>query len=169
MDVAYFSRYTRPEDIRKELRDIVSRMLLDGYDIKLARKSGFFKPAVNGILFDVFPMWSDGGSLWMMNTTRQRAGPERILPLRTVSFRGVDVYIPSDTPRYIESEYGPGWNIPDPGYRAVAEPGTPEYLSGSCLTTEEIKAIYREIENTAAEQSSVGELSIAELDIEALL
>jgi hypothetical protein len=169
MDVAYFSKYSRPEDIRTELRDIVSRMLLDGYDIKLARKSGFFKPAVNGILFDVFPMWSDSGSLWMMNTTRQRAGPERILPLRTASFRGVDVYIPNDTPRYIESEYGPGWNIPDPGYRAVAEPGTPDYLSGSCLTTEEIKAIYREIESTAAEQPSVGKLSIAELDIEALL
>jgi hypothetical protein len=50
----------------------------------------------------------------------------------------------------------------------VAEPGTPEYLAESCLTTEEIKALHREIKQVAADLPGVGRLSIADRDIEAL-
>lgn len=168
MDVAYFSKCTRPEDIKKELRTIIFRMLLDGYDIKLARKSGFFKPSVGEFSFDVFPMWSDRNCLWMMNTTRQRAGPELILPVRTARFRGVDVYVPHNTERYIESEYGPKWRVPDPGYRSVGEPGTSVYLSESCLSTDEIITLYKEVKRLSAERRDVGRLSIADRDIDAL-
>jgi hypothetical protein len=168
MDVAYFSKCKSPRDIKKELRTIVFRMLRDGYDIKLARKSGFFKPSIGSFSFDVFPMWSDRDCLWMMNTTRQRAGPELILPVQTARFRGVKVYVPNNIERYIESEYGPNWRVPDPGYRAVGEPGTPEYLSQSCLGKDDIRALYEEVKQLSAERQDVGRLSIAELDIDAL-
>jgi len=55
LDVAYFSKCTRPEDIKKELKTIIFRMLRDGYDIKLARKSGFFKPTVGNFHLTSFP------------------------------------------------------------------------------------------------------------------
>lgn len=168
MDVAYFSRCTSPRDIRRELSTIVFRMLRDGYDIKLARKSGFFKPSIGSFSFDVFPMWFDRNCLWMMNTTRQRAGPELILPLQTACFRGVEVYVPNDVERYIEAEYGPNWRVPDPGYRAVGEPGTSEYLSGSCLNKDDIRTLYKEVKQLTAQRQGVGHLSIAELDIDAL-
>ena len=168
LDVAYFSKCTRPEDIKTELRAIVFRMLCDGYDIKLARKSGFFKPSVDGFSFDVFPMWSDRNCLWMMNTTRQRAGPELILPVQTARFRDVDVYVPNNIERYIESEYGPNWRIPDPGYRSEGEPGTSKYLSESCLKTEDLKSLYEEVKQLSAERRDVGRLSIADRNIDAL-
>jgi hypothetical protein len=166
LDVAYFSECTRPEDIKKELRAIVFRMLCDGYDIKLARKSGFFKPSVGDFSFDVFPMWSDRNCLWMMNTTRQRAGPELILPVQTARFRDVDVYVPNDIERYIEAEYGPNWKVPDPGYRSVGEPGTSQYLSGSCLSKDDIRTLYEEVKQLSADRRNVGCLSIADLDID---
>lgn len=169
MDVAYFSKYTRPEDIKEELRGFVFRMLSDGYDIKLAFRSGFFKPSIGEFSFDVFPMWSDQDCLWMMNTTRQRAGPERILPIQTANFRGVDVYVPNDIEPYIESEYGPNWRVPDPGYRSVGEPGTFAYLFESCLNTEEIITLYEDIKSLSAERHDVGCLSIAQRDIDALV
>ncbi len=169
MDVAYFSKYTRPEDIKEELRGFVFRMLSDGYDIKLARKSGYFKPSVDNFSFDVFPMWSDRNSLWMMNTTRQRAGPERILPIQTANFRGVDVYVPNDIETYIESEYGPNWRVPDPGYLSVGEPGTFAYLSESCLIKDEVITLYEDIKSLSAERRDVGRLSIAQGHIDALV
>ncbi len=55
MDIAYFSKYTRREDIKEELRGFVFRMLSNGYDIKLARKSGFFKPTVGNFHLTSFP------------------------------------------------------------------------------------------------------------------
>ena len=168
MDVAYFSKFTSPEEIRNELRTIVLRMLRDGIDIKLARKSGFFKPSVGQMSFDVFPMWYDRNCLWMMNTTRQRAGPDRIVPVRKAHFRGTEVYVPRKTEEYIESEYGPDWRIPDPGYRSVAEPGTSKYLSASCLSTEEIIALLEDIKRISIERHDVGRLSIADRDIDAL-
>ena len=168
MDVAYFSSHTNPEDVKEELKGIIFRMLCDGYDVKLARKSGFFKPCVNGLWFDVFPMWFDQNCLWMMNTTRQPAGPDIILPLNTGLFRGVEVYVPSDIERYIELEYGPNWRIPDPGYLSVGGLGTSEYLSHSCMSTEEIKELYSKVKETSVEQSGVGQLSIADRDIDSL-
>ena len=168
MDVAYFSHLTSPGEIRKELKAIVSRMLLDGYDIKLALKSGFFKPTINGISFDVFPMWSDRDCLWMMNTTRQQAGPERIIPVQTERFRGVEVYVPHEIGDYIEAEYGPNWRVPDPGYKASGEPGTADYLSGSCIGTEEIVKLHREFTRLASDGQDVGRLSIADRDIDAI-
>jgi hypothetical protein len=161
MDVAYFSGCTSPEDVKEELKKIVFGMLSDGYDIKLARKPGFFKPCVNGFWFDVFPMWFEQNCIWMMNTTRQQAGPDRILPVQAAIFRGVEVYVPQNIERYIEAEYGPNWRVPDPGYRSVGEWGTSEYLSGSCMNDEEVKELYANVKRIAAERSGVGRLSIA--------
>jgi hypothetical protein len=169
VDVAYFSSCTSPEQVKEELKGIVFDMISDGYDIKLARKPGFFKPRVNGFWFDVFPMWFDRDCLWMMNTTRQRAGPDMILPVERATFRGVEVYVPRDVERYIEGEYGPNWRVPDPGYRSVGEWGTSEYLSGSCMRDEEVKNLYLKVKELAAERSGVGRLSIADRDIDSLM
>jgi hypothetical protein len=168
MDVAYFSNCTSPEGVKEELKEIVFGMISDGYDIKLARRLGFFKPRVNGFWFDVFPMWSDENCLWMMNTTRQRAGPERILPVQPATFRGVDVYVPRSIEGYIEAEYGPNWRVPDPGYRSTGEWGTSAYLSRSCMNDEEVKDLYAKVKRTAIERSGVGRLSIADRDIDAI-
>ncbi|GEM_PF-1857684 len=167
MDVAYFSRHSRPEDVRQEMATIVQAMLADGYDIKLARKPGFFKPTIGGLSFDVFPMWHDLDCLWMMNTTRQRSGPERILPVSTARFRGVDVYVPNQIEAYIASEYGPNWRVPDPGYRSIGEPGTSEYLLRSCLSVEEVAEILDRVAALRAEGISTGKLSVAERDLQA--
>lgn len=168
MDLAYFSSYESPESVKEELKNIVFTMLTDGYDVKLARRSGFFKPCVNGFWFDVFPMWCDQGCLWMMNTTRQRAGLDRILPIQTGTFRGMEVYVPHDVEKYIEAEYGPNWRVPDPGYRSVGEPGTLEYLSGSCMSDEELKELYTKVKTAASRRHGVGRLSVADRDIDAL-
>jgi hypothetical protein len=168
MDVAYFSSCTSPEDVKEELKKAVFGMISDGYDIKLARKPGFFKPRVNGFWFDVFPMWFDQNCLWMMNTTRQRAGPDIILPVQAATFRGVEVYVPRNIERYIEGEYGPNWRVPDPGYRSVGEWGTSEYLSGSCMSDEEVKELYEKVKRIAVERCGVGRLSIADRNIDAL-
>jgi len=105
----------------------------------------------------------------MMNTTRQRAGPERILPIQTANFRGVEVYVPNDIETYIESEYGPNWRVPDPGYLSVGEPGTIAYLSESCLNKDEVITLYEDIKSLSAERRDVGRLSIAQGHIDALV
>ena len=169
MDVAYYSRHSSPQDISAELKEIVLRMLRDGYDIKLSRNRGFFKPYIDGFSFDVFPMWHDRDCLWMMNTTRQRATPDTILPIQVALFRNVDVYVPNNIEQYIENEYGPDWRVPDPGYRAVGEKGTAAYLADSCISVEDIRLLCEELGRIAAEQSGVGKLSIADTDINALL
>jgi hypothetical protein len=168
MDLAYFSSCNCPECIRQELKHIVFTMISDGYDVKLARRAGFFKPCVNGFWFDLFPMWCDRDSLWMMNTTRQRAGKDRILPVQTGKFRGTEVYVPHRIEEYIEAEYGSDWRVPDPGYRSTAEPGSFEYLSRSCMSDEEVSQLYAKVKEVAAQQGRVGRLSIADRDIDSL-
>src|SRR5690606_26517553 len=111
LDIAYLSRYTTPEEVKEEMKAMVIKLVSDGFDIRLSLKRGFFKPKINGVRFDVFPMWVDQGSLWMMNTTRQKATSEIILPLKSGVFRGVKVFVPNDTERYLENEYGPGWRV----------------------------------------------------------
>lgn len=169
MDVAFFSMYSSPMDIAAELKHIISRMLRDGYDIKLSRNRGFFKPTIDGFSFDVFPMWYDRDCLWMMNTTRQRTTPDTIAPIQVARFRDVNVYVPNKIEQYIENEYGPDWRVPDPGYRAVGEFGTSAYLADSCISVEDIRLLYADIKRESAEQSGVGRLSIADTNIDSLV
>lgn len=160
LDIAYLSRYTTPEEVKEEMKAMVIKLVSDGFDIRLSLKRGFFKPKINGVRFDVFPMWVDQGSLWMMNTTRQKATSEIILPLKSGVFRGVKVFVPNDTERYLENEYGPGWRVPDPGYRPVAEPGTLEYLKRSCLDVDELVALHEYYEKELRHRPGAGRFSV---------
>ena len=169
MDVAYFSRHSAPQDIAAELTEIVTQMLSDGYDIKLSRNRGFFKPNIDGFSFDVFPMWHDRDCLWMMNTTRQQTKKDTIWPIQNAKFRGVDVYVPNKVEQYIENEYGPDWRVPDPGYRAVGEASTAEYLADSCIRIDEIRQLQRDSRKALDSGCEVGKLSIVDTDIDTLL
>ena len=169
MDVAYFSKHSSPQDIAAELKEIVYKMMRDGYDIKLSKNRGFFKPTINGFSFDVFPMWHDQDCLWMMNTTRQRTAPDTIMPVGIARFRGVNVYVPHQIERYIENEYGPNWRVPDPGYRAVGEQGTAAYLADSCISKDDVRALHEDIASASAESSGIGTLTIADTNMDQFL
>lgn len=169
LDVSFLSKETSPEGVKREMTEIVFRMLLDGFDIKLARRPGFFKPRINGIKIDVTPMWHDRGELWMLNATHLRDGPHIIEPVQVGRFRGCDVYVPSNPERVLELEYGPGWKVPDPGYRTRFDPDDDAYLLRSCLSLEEMKELYQRYLKEASRRPGVGRLSAVAVNLESLV
>jgi len=161
LDVSFLSSATSPEAVKEEVKEMVFQILMDGIDVKLARRPGFFKPRFNGVFIDVTPMWHDKGDMWMLNATHLRAGPEVIKPVREGEFLGRKVYVPNDPERVLELEYGPGWRVPDPGYRTVFDPEENRYLTRSCLSEEEIDQLYERVEKARETNPGMGKLTRA--------
>lgn len=74
--------------------------------------------AKRGTKVDFFFFYRDSGKWWhaawrhvgdLRNMIRYEYAP---FELKTVKFKGHDFEIPSDTERYVETKYGPGWRQP---------------------------------------------------------
>jgi hypothetical protein len=117
VDTAYVSRETTPEAVKEEKAGILRRMAEDGFQYKIVPSGGFFKVCQRSHQFDVFTGWFADGKLWMGMGTCIDGNRELIEPVRETTFRGRRVYVPNMSRRLLELRYGPGWSVPDPGYR----------------------------------------------------
>lgn len=156
-DTAYLSRYTTPEEVKEEMKQIIARMAADGYKLHIAKSRATFKYPVKNGPIDFFPAWIAGGRLWMWNTTSIEADASLFLPVCRTHFKNMPVNIPNKTRDFLIKKYGRKWRTPDTGYYPVAAPGTHEYLLRACMTESETESLIDEI--NAREQGQVSALA----------
>lgn len=132
-DVGYPSRATTPEAVRAEAIDIICALAERGFVIVLNETGRPFRVrASDGPVWchlDNRPVFCPGdGHVWLHKHAR--------LPLPLADFetgeaavlRGTRVLRPHHPEAFLKAYYGPGWNVPDPGYSNAAR-GIPKEIT----------------------------------------
>jgi hypothetical protein len=144
-DTGYLSRHTTPEDVKAEMKSIITRMAKDGYSFRIPNGGGLFQHVSQNRRLDITPAWISDGRLWMNSTTSIRTDGSLIAPVGTAEFKGRAVFIPRDPLAFVRKKYGRKWRIPDTGYSPTAASGVIGYLSRSRLTRQDFDEIEAEI------------------------
>jgi tetratricopeptide (TPR) repeat protein len=114
-DVSYVSVARDAAAFRKECLDVAFKLLQRGLDVNLSINGRLYKVGVDGVWIDITPMWFFRGRAWAFDS--HDVTVDAIEPVRQADFLGQKVYIPRDSPAFLEDTYGPDWRIPQPQFR----------------------------------------------------
>lgn len=121
LDVAYLSSFENPADVSREMFRITRA--LHEHGMRVLTKSGSFVtvlapiPGGGAIAVDVYACFYIGDVLYESSSVGAPLPRSAILPLGTVLFEGREFPAPAEPRKLLELSYGPGWEVPDPGFR----------------------------------------------------
>jgi hypothetical protein len=123
-DTCYLSRHSEPAKVKRELIDVIGRLLAAGESIELGYRGRLFRwKSTTGVGIDVFPSWIRGGRYFLsfaVGCWRARAIREGFLDK---PFKSARVLVPAKTEEILSGIYGPEWRTPDPLFQwFVREP-----------------------------------------------
>jgi hypothetical protein len=158
LDVAFLARGTTAEEVKAELAAAIRMLLGLGPGYLIQTLSGFFKLRTpEGGTIDVFAAWHDGERLWSAWTTCLDCDPGILAEMREIDFHGATVLVPKRAEDFLALKYGPGWRVPDPGYRAGQRQGIEYPFRRLAFSEEELRQISAEA-RAAAGGAPIGEL-----------
>jgi len=134
LDVAYLSSHEFPVDVAREMFR-VSRALQDR-GMRVLTKTGSFVtvivmiPGGGQMAIDVYACFYIGDVLYESSSVGAPVPRDAILPLGTVTFEGRPFPAPRDPRVLLEASYGPGWEVPDPGFRYQIPPSLKRRVLG---------------------------------------
>ena len=121
VDLAFLSRAETPAEMQAELMAIHRTLVRAGYQV--VHKSGAFitvlmtAPDGAPVSIDVYICFHVGDLYYATATLQTELPEDAILPLGELSFHGRMLPAPADPDRVLAASYGPGWRVPDPGFR----------------------------------------------------
>jgi hypothetical protein len=165
-DTGYVSDKNDPVAVRAEAMDIIVELVRAGFTVSINRRGRLFRvqldrTATDGCHVDVHPVWFQNGNVWIHNLSSMRSRAEKFLPVEDGSLRGTPVAIPRDTEAFLRGNYGPGWNVPDPGFRyyeSAVDPAVRENLAMALITVREYRELAERIQQEVADSPSAGRL-----------
>lgn len=125
LDVAYLSAFETPVDVARELFRISRALQRRG--MRVLTKTGSFVTVIIAIpggqlAIDVYACFYVGDVLYESSSVGAPVPREALLPLGTVEFEGRRFPAPHDPRALLAASYGPGWEVPDPGFRYQIPP-----------------------------------------------
>ena len=120
VDLAYLSEEPTPARMIGEVYRIRQVLARAGYEV--VNKSGSFLtirvPGTDGraVSIDIYTTFILDGLFYATATVRTPLAREAIVPLGSLEFEGVDLPAPARPDAVLETSYGPGWRVPDPGF-----------------------------------------------------
>lgn len=161
-DVGYFSSAHTPREVRGESIEIMSALARAGFHINLNSLGRPFRlrrrsDAAEEHL-DVHAVWHERGRIWAQIGTSLSLGAGTFIPCREGSLRGRSIATPADPETFLESYYGPGWRVPDPGYTNVGRTSrrVRRHLDRVCLSAGEAHDLRESVERERRTDPSVG-------------
>jgi tetratricopeptide (TPR) repeat protein len=152
-DAGYLSEAGDPEGAKAEAQGLIVALVRHGYTVAFNRRGRLFRVMRDGTdggrtHLDLRPLWFDGGQVWLHNHSTFPAALEDFLPVGDVELRGVRISRPRHPEVFLEGHYGPGWQVPDPGfmyYREDIDPGIHAYLDRALMTPAEYRSLQRKV------------------------
>lgn len=162
-DVGYVSLAATPREVKRETMHLMRVLVSLGFKVVVNRFGRPFRltepNARAGVHLDVRPVWTPGDShVWMHKHAHLEMDLDEFRSVIPGGLRGVPVWKPSGTERFLELYYGQNWRLPDPGFSnsGKLENGrVRKGLDACCLTTDEQKQLASEVLSLQNEPGSV--------------
>ena len=173
-DVGYVSDKTNPAAVKEEAKDLIVALVRAGFTVSFNRRGRLFRVQLDGddaddCHIDVHHIWFQDGNLWAHNHLCMPASRDDFLPVVDGTLRGVRVSAPRVPEVFLRGNYGPGWRVPDPGFRyypSQVDPSVRRNLNRALLTAGEYKELARRVEHVTAGSAGAGRLvSIGSQDL----
>jgi tetratricopeptide (TPR) repeat protein len=135
VDVGFVTEATSPAEAKTVAISVVRGVLRAGFDVTTRFGGGLFKVIDGDVELDVYPLWAYRGRLWGYDSIA--ATIDDILPARRGRLHEVDVDVPRRPEPILASTYGPGWRLPEPGFRHLRPAEDLRVLTATELTPRE--------------------------------
>lgn len=162
-DAGYVSDQSDPIAVKEETKDIVVELVRAGFTISFNRSGRLFRVqldrnATDGCHVDVHPMWFQNGNVWVHNVVSLPASRDDFLPVVDGKLRGTVVSAPRDPEVFLRGNYGPGWKVPDPGFRyyVSADPAVQRNLDKALISVSEYRELAQRIHREVGESPTAG-------------
>lgn len=120
-DLAYFSEFEKPAEVKREYLEIINGLAADGEQIDVFRKNGsirgnyfWWRCKDTGRKIDIFPSFHDGKRFITPISVNIEIGRELIVPLSRIAMYERTFYVPRAPLSLMTRIYGPQWRFPDP-------------------------------------------------------
>lgn len=159
MDVGFVARAEDPLSLKAEATEVVERLLRHGFDVSTRRQGTLLKVFVDGVDFDVFPVWFFRDRAWAHDAIK--AERSDFLPARRAEFLGRQVYVPNDPEVFLRGTYGPSWTVPDPSFRYYLSAEVRRVIGLTNLTPSEARDLRERNLRERGQDPGVGRFTIA--------
>jgi len=144
-DTGYLSKHTSPDEIRREYKEIIIRLLQEGVDVQIVTSSNpprirrdylWYGDGKNHI--DIFVGAFINGKYRRPTFVDTQLTPDDMFPFKTAKMNGYEILVPKDVEKKVAAVYGPGWRTPDPLWTKVRSPEIIAYREQISLTPEDL-------------------------------
>jgi hypothetical protein len=157
-DSGYISRGSDPVAVKEETKDIIVRLVQAGFIVSFNRRGRLLRlqtaDSPPGIHIDIRPLWFQDGRAWVHNYASVPCERADFEPFERGELRGTEVLVPRNAEIFLRAHYGPGWKVPDPGFRYYAsevDPAVMRNLTKALMTPEEARELRNRIRAVAAD------------------
>jgi hypothetical protein len=173
-DAGYVSDKSDPVAVKEETKDVIVKLVQAGFTVSFNRRGRLFRVQLergttDGCHVDVHPIWFQSGNVWVHNVVSFPASRDGFLPAVDGQLRGTEISTPKDPEVFLRGNYGPGWNIPDPGFRyynSAVDPAVSRNLSKALLDVGEYKVLADRILREVGDSPAAGRfVSIGSQDL----
>jgi len=173
-DVGYVSDETDPVNVKEETKDIIVELVRAGFTVSFNRRGRLFRvqldrDATDGCHVDVHPTWFQDGNVWVHNVVSFPADRDDFLPAVDGKLRDTAVSVPGRPVVFLRGNYGPGWKVPDPGFRyynSAVDPEVRRNLGKALINVGEYKALAERVRRETHDEPGAGRLvSIGSRDL----
>lgn len=173
-DAGYISDKSDPLAVKEEAKEIILELVRAGFTVSINRRGRMFRVQLQptepaGCHVDVHPTWFQDGNVWIHNVVAMPSSREDFLPVVDGTMRGVTVSVPRRPEIFIRGNYGPGWKVPDPGFRyypSEVDPAVMRNLAKALITVGEYKSLAERVQQEHGHGPTAGRLvSIGSQDL----
>lgn len=173
-DAGYVSDRTDPLAVKEETQHVIVALVRAGFTVSFNRQGRLFRvqtdrASPDGCHVDLRPIWFQDGRAWAHNNACFPATRADFLPVEEGKLRDVRVSMPRHTETFLQAQYGPGWKVPDPGFRYYPQdldPAVRDNLARGLITVAEYKALAERIRREVGDSPDAGRLvSIGSQDL----
>jgi hypothetical protein len=173
-DAGYISEKSDPLAVKEEAKEIILELVRAGFTVSINRRGRMFRVQLQptepaGCHVDVHPTWFQDGNVWIHNVVAMPSSREDFLPVVHGTMRGVAVSVPRRPEIFLRGNYGPGWRVPDPGFRyypSEVDPAVMRNLAKALITVGEFKSLAQRVKQELGHGPMAGRLvSIGSQDL----
>lgn len=122
LDCFYLSKFSTPEQVKNECREIMKNLAMAGYSIQQLQCSIMIRHKQFKGCLDLSYAWMKNDALqlsfgWYYPPAK---GRDRFVDYQSVQFSGIRMLVPGNAEAILTQIYG-DWRNPDPGYKHNAE------------------------------------------------
>lgn len=164
-DVSFMAESHDPINVKEETVNMVIELVKAGFSVSFNRRGRLFRlhergKGGTGIHLDVHSFWIQDNLVWAHNDYCSAGMIGDYLPAAITELKGVTVSIPAKPEAFLETHYGPGWKIPDPGfinYYSATDSHVLKNLSRALITPREYENVFTLIEKMRPVNPGMGE------------